>query len=109
MPILNSYYQEVTVPRGAAGRLLLAAMGWKRHPSPSHDFGGATGTWKDGLAETMSPLPPSAALCIRYAVVRPAPAASARRWRSAALRPDTLHPHVVPSNLPIARRKHLQD
>ena len=63
MPILNSYYQEVyrsPVVRldGYSGR-----HGLEAGILAYLDFGGATGTSKDGLPRRCSPLPPSAALC----------------------------------------------
>ncbi len=63
MAILQSYYQDVY--RSPVVRL----SGYSgRHELASSilaylDFGGATGTCKDGVAETMLALPPSAAHC----------------------------------------------
>ena len=110
MPILRSYYQEVyrsPVVRldGYSGR-----HGLEAGILAYLDFGGATGTSKDGLAETM----------LAFAAERgtltpgmPVVEASSGSF-GAALAVScatTGHPCilVVPSNLPIARRKHLQD
>ena len=110
MAILHSYYQEVyrsPVVRldGYSGR-----HGLEAGILAYLDFGGATGTSKDGLAETM----------LAFATERgelqpnmPVVEASSGSF-GAALAVScatTGHPCilVVPSNLPIARRKHLQD
>ncbi len=110
MPILKSYYQDVyrsPVVRldGYSGRHALAAS-----VLAYLDFGGATGTSKDGLAETM----------LAFAAERgtltpgmPVVEASSGSF-GAALAVScatTGHPCilVVPSSLPIARRQRLQE
>ena len=110
MPILKSYYQDVyrsPVVRldGYSGRHALAAR-----VLAYLDFGGATGTSKDGLAETM----------LAFAAERgtltpgmPVVEASSGSF-GAALAVScatTGHPCilVVPSSLPIARRQRLQE
>ena len=110
MPILNSYYQEVyrsPVVRldGYSGR-----HGLEAGILAYLDFGGATGTSKDGLAETML------AFATERGTLQPGmPVVEASSGSfGAALAVScatTGHPCilVVPSNLPIARRKHLQD
>lgn len=84
MPILHSYYQDVY--RCPIVRLdgYSAQHGLSTGILAYLDFGGATGSSKDGLAETMlafaterGTLQPA---CLWW---RPAPAASARRWPSA--------------------------
>lgn len=110
MPILKSYYQDVyrsPVVRldGYSGHHALAAS-----VLAYLDFGGATGTSKDGLAETM----------LAFAAERgtltpgmPVVEASSGSF-GAALAVScatTGHPCilVVPSSLPIARRQRLQE
>ena len=107
MPILNSYYQEVyrsPVVRldGYSGR-----HGLEAGILAYLDFGGATGTSKDGLAETML------AFATERGTLQPGmPVVEASSGSfGAALAVScatTGHPCilVVPSNLPIARRKH---
>ncbi len=109
MPILNSYYQEVY--RSPVVRLdgYSAQHGLSTGILAYLDFGGATGSSKDGLAETM----------LAFATERHAAARHAcgggqlrqlRRGAGGQLRYDrTPCILVVPSNLPIARRKRLQD
>ena len=110
MPILKSYYQEVY--RSPVVRL----DGYSgRHNLSSSilaylDFGGATGTSKDGLAETML------AFATERGTLQPGmPVVEASSGSfGAALAVScatTGHPCilVVPSSLPIARRKRLQD
>ena len=108
--ILNSYYQEVyrsPVVRldGYSGR-----HGLEAGILAYLDFGGATGTSKDGLAETML------AFATERGALQPGmPVVEASSGSfGAALAVScatTGHPCilVVPSSLPIARRKHLQD
>ena len=110
MPILRSYYQEVyrsPVVRldGYSGR-----HGLEAGILAYLDFGGATGTSKDGLAETML------AFATERGTLQPGmPVVEVSSGSfGAALAVScatTGHPCilVVPSNLPIARRKHLQD
>ena len=110
MPILRSYYQEVyrsPVVRldGYSGR-----HGLEAGILAYLDFGGATGTSKDGLAETML------AFATERGTLQPGmPVVEVSSGSfGAALAGScatTGHPCilVVPSNLPIARRKHLQD
>ena len=110
MAILKSYYQEVY--RSPVVRL----DGYSgRHNLDSSilaylDFGGATGTSKDGLAETML------AFATERGTLQPGmPVVEASSGSfGAALAVScatTGHPCilVVPSSLPIARRKRLQD
>ena len=110
MPILKSYYQDVY--RSPVVRL----DGYSgRHNLDSSilaylDFGGATGTSKDGLAETML------AFATERGTLQPGmPVVEASSGSfGAALAVScatTGHPCilVVPSSLPIARRKRLQD
>lgn len=82
MPILRSYYQDVY--RSPVVRL----DGYSgRHGLTSSilaylDFGGATGTSKDGLAETMLAFATErGALQPVCRWWKPVPAALARRWR----------------------------
>ncbi len=110
MAILRSYYQEVyrsPVVRldGYSGR-----HGLEAGILAYLDFGGATGTSKDGLAETML------AFATERGTLQPGmPVVEVSSGSfGAALAVScatTGHPCilVVPSNLPIARRKHLQD
>ena len=110
MPILRSYYQDVY--RSPVVRL----DGYSgRHGLTSSilaylDFGGATGTSKDGLAETML------AFATERGALQPGmPVVEASSGSfGAALAVScatTGHPCilVVPSNLPIARRQRLQE
>lgn len=109
MAILQSYYQDVY--RSPVVQL----SGYSgRHGLPSSilaylDFGGATGTCKDGLAETML------ALATKRGTLQPGmPVVEASSGSfGAALAVScatTGHPCilVVPSSLPLARRQHLQ-
>jgi len=110
MAVLQSYYQDVyrcpvVKLEGFSGRhglpaSLLAYL----------NFGGATGTAKDGLAETMLAFATErGALKPGMAVVE---ASSGSFGAALAVSCATTgHPCllVVPSSLPIARRKHLQD
>lgn len=110
MGILQSYYQDVykcPVVRlsGYSGRHGLASS-----VLAYLDFGGATGTCKDGVAETML------AFATERGVLQPGmPVVEASSGSfGAALAVScatTGHPCilVVPSSLPIARRKRLQD
>ena len=107
MPILRSYYQEVyrsPVVRldGYSGR-----HGLEAGILAYLDFGGATGTSKDGLAETML------AFATERGTLQPGmPVVEVSFGAALAVSCATTgHPCilVVPSNLPIARRKHLQD
>lgn len=110
MPILHSYYQDVY--RSPVVRL----DGYSGHHGLSAgilaylDFGGATGTSKDGLAETML------AFATERGTLQPGmPVVEASSGSfGAALAVScatTGHPCilVVPSSLPFSRRKHLQD
>ena len=110
MPILRSYYQDVY--RSPVVRL----DGYSgRHGLTSSilaylDFGGATGTSKDGLAETML------AFATERGALQPGmPVVEVSSGSfGAALAVScatTGHPCilVVPSNLPIARRQRLQE
>lgn len=110
MPILHSYYQDVY--RCPIVRLdgYSAQHGLSTGILAYLDFGGATGSSRTAWPRRCLPLPPSAARCSPACLWwRPAPAASARRWPSAVPQRGTLCILVVPSNLPIAQRKRLQD
>ena len=110
MPILHSYYQDVyrcPIVRldgySAQHRLSTGILAYL-------DFGGATGSSKDGLAETML------AFATERGTLQPGmPVVEASSGSfGAALAVScatTGHPCilVVPSNLPIAQRKRLQD
>ena len=111
MGILQSYYQDVykcPVVRlsGYSGRHGLASS-----VLAYLDFGGATGTCKDGVAETMLAFATERGVAAAPACRswRPAPAVSARRWPVSCA--TTGHPCilVVPSSLPASRRQHLQN
>ena len=110
MPILHSYYQDVY--RCPIVRLdgYSAQHGLSTGILAYLDFGGATGSSKDGLAETML------AFATERGTLQPGmPVVEASSGRfGAALAVScatTGHPCilVVPSNLPIAQRKRLQD
>ena len=110
MPILHSYYQDVY--RCPIVRLdgYSAQHGLSTGILAYLDFGGATGSSKDGLAETML------AFATERGTLQPGmPVVEASSGSfGAALAVScatTGHPCilVVPSNLPIAQRKRLQD
>lgn len=110
MPVLQSYYHDVY--RSPVVRLdgYSSRHGLANSLLAYLDFGGATGTAKDGLAETML------AFATERGTLQPGmPVVEASSGSfGAALAVScatTGHPCilVVPSSLPIARRQHLQD